>query len=246
MRIAPIRDARSPLSRGGSARLNDERNAFPTTDRATLLGLVDAGPEARAQAVQHVLGRYLDPLVVYARGSSLRSLGDPVDMAQGFLADRLSRERYLVQWAESGLPLRQWLINGFHLFAKELRRKTRRYDGEETTTAEVHVELVPAADAAWARAVLTEACDLVSAELIASGHGRAWDIFRRHFIDGRPYGYLEHEFGLRPAAMAEASRRVTSLLRQSIRLILVRDGVAPDDIDAELRGMLTSIEGDRK
>lgn len=225
--------------------MKHERNAFPTTDRVTLLALVEAGPAARAQAVQHVLGRYLEPLVIYARGSSLRSLGDPTDLAQGFLADRLSRERYLVQWAESGLPLRQWLINGFHLFAKELRRRSRRHEGAEADPQALP-EFVPAADAAWARAVLTEACEQVSHELHASGHARAWDIFRRHFIDGRPYSDLEREFGLRPASMAEASRRVTVLLRQSIRLILVRDGVAPHDIDAELRGMLASIEGDRK
>ena len=48
-----------------------------------------------------------------------------------------------------------------------------------------------------------------------------------------------------PAAMAESSRRVSSLLRETVRLLLVREGVAPQDVERELYGMLESLEEHR-
>ncbi len=224
-------------------------DAFPKTDRTPLLVLIRGTPEQRATAVQHVLQRYRDPLLIYVRGSSLRNVLDPVEFVQGFMADRLTRKTYLLQWAASGMQLRQWLINGMHLYAKEVRRRELREAivfASETEPVDVALpEDRRPFEAAWARALLVEACDIVSHELSESGHARAWDIFRRHFIDGRPYSELAVEFQMRPAGLAEASRRVTSLLRQTVRLLLVRDGSALDEVDAELQKMLQSIEGDR-
>jgi hypothetical protein len=45
--------------------------------------------------------------------------------------------------------------------------------------------------------------------------------------------------------MAESSRRVASLLRENVRLLLVREGVAPADVDHELRLMLRAVEEHR-
>ena len=224
-------------------------DAFPKTDRTSLLGLIDGPPHRRAEAVQHVLERYRSPLLVYVRGSSLRGVLDPIEFVQGFMADRLARESYLLQWAASGMQLRQWLINGMHLYAKEVRRRAVRdatvFVAESSTTELARPEDRRPFEAAWARALLVEAFDIVSNELSESGHARAWDIFRRHFIDGRPYSELSIEFQMRPAALAEASRRVTGLLRQTVRLLLVRDGSRLDDVNSELQKMLQSIEGDR-
>jgi hypothetical protein len=220
--------------------MKSSQDAFPSTDRSRLAGMLAAGPAARADAVRLVLERYLDPLRIYVRGSSLRSIGDDVDLVQGFFAARLARHDYLDGWIASGLQLRRWLINGLHLYAKEERRRNRAA-GEESVN-EPSVTRVPAAEAAWAREVLVQACEIAEAELRTSGRLQAWDIFRRHFVDGRSYRDLQHEFGLRPSALAEASRRVSILLREAVRLLLVRDGVAPDEVDAELASMLKAIE----
>ena len=48
---------------------------------------------------------------------------------------------------------------------------------------------------------------------------------------------------MRPAAMAEASRRVSNLLREHVRLLLVRDGVRPEEIEVELLEMLRALNG---
>lgn len=206
--------------------------------------MLASDPSARKDAVREVLGRYAEPLRIYVRGSSLRSNGDEIDFVQGFLVSRLSRDGYLDDWLQSGLQLRRWLINGLHLYAKEVRREARSSDEAAERPASDEVpKRVAEAEAAWARALLLEACERARAELEQSGHGDAWDIFRRHFIDGRSYRELESEFGLRPAAMAEASRRVSNLLREHVRLLLVRDGVRPEEIEAELRAMLDALQG---
>jgi hypothetical protein len=217
-----------------------EGDAFPSTDRSRLAEMLARDPAARKQAVREVLSRYVDPLQVYVAGSSLRAHGDPSDFVRGFTASRFTRDSYLDKWIESGLQLRRWLINGLHLYEKEVLRKSRPLGtapigdlptGDSTTV-----------DAAWARALILEAVEGVRRELRESGHDIAWDVFRRHFLDGRSYRELETEFGMRPAAMAEVSRRVANLLREHLRLLLVRDGVKPADIGAELRAMLQSLQ----
>lgn len=217
-------------------------DVFPSTERSRFAEMLARDPEARKQAVREVLGQYAEPLQLYVRGSSLKSHGDSVDLVQGFLASRLSRERYLDDWIESGLRLRRWLINGLHLYAKEERRKSRSIDDPPDDDDPPSGRVV-AAEAAWARALLLEACEKVRRELERSGHARSWDIFRRHFIDDRPYRDLQTEFGMGPAAMAEASRRVSNLLREQVRLLLVRDGVEPEDIEAEILAMLAALRG---
>jgi hypothetical protein len=224
-------------------RMDASNDAFPSTDRTALVELLLRDPSARAEAVRTVMDRYVHPLSVYVQGSSLRAVGDHVDLVQGFLADRFGRRDYLDQWAESGLPLRRWLINGLHLYAKEEQRKRRPLG--ESFVGDFAVERIPSAEAAWARELLAQACEVVSHELSASGHGKAWDVFRRHFIDGRSYSQLQDEFGMRPSALAEASRRVSIHLREAVRILLVRDGVKPADVEAELRQMLQAIEEER-
>ncbi|MEY5031275.1 MAG: hypothetical protein RL354_306 [Planctomycetota bacterium] len=227
--------------------MQESREAFPSTDRGRLAEMLARDPAARAVAVSEVLSRYVEPLRIYVRGSSLRSIGDDADLVQGFFAARFSRDGYLDGWLASGLPLRRWLINGLHLYAKEERRRARpQGDVSLDQPLELPVEHVPAADAAWARAILLEACDQVRRELERSGHVIAWDIFRRHFIDGRPYRELQLEFDMRPASMAEASRRVANLLREFVRILLVRDGVRPEEIEMELSAMLRAIEQEQR
>jgi len=85
----------------------------------------------------------------------------------------------------------------------------------------------------------------VEEELRSSGHPAAWELFRRHFIDGVSYARLVNEFGMTPAGMAESSRRVSSLLRETIRVLLVREGVEPSHVDRELRCMLRALEENR-
>jgi len=244
MRV-PIWQGVMPISaQAGRRSLMSDTNVFPSTDRTDLAAMLAGAPEQRLAAVRLLLGRYADPLAVYARGSSLRTVADPIELVQGFLTDRLLRDDYLRKWLDSGMALRRWLINGLHLYAKETRRADQRH-AQLDAAYDVHSQRVPEAEAAWSRALLMNACDHVESELRRSGHDTAWEIFRRHFIDGRSYRELASEFDINAAAMAESSRRVSCLLREAVRLLLVREGVAPEDVEGELYRMLEALEEHR-
>jgi hypothetical protein len=85
---------------------------------------------------------------------------------------------------------------------------------------------------AWARAILAEACAQVEQALVAEGRDRAWEIFRRHSLDGLPYGELvenfrregNDEYGLTRQQMAELVRGVTTRLRARVRELLEEEG----------------------
>jgi hypothetical protein len=98
-------DARSPL-----------HDAFPTTHRTWIVETLRAAlesrePGARERALtelrQHVMQRYFEPLRIYVKGSSFRTMGESADLVNGFFASRLSRDDYLAKWTESKLPLQE-------------------------------------------------------------------------------------------------------------------------------------------
>ena len=66
-------------------RMDASNDAFPSTDRTALVELLLRDPSARAEAVRTVMDRYVHPLSVYVQGSSLRAVGDHVDLVQGFV-----------------------------------------------------------------------------------------------------------------------------------------------------------------
>ncbi|MFM7808466.1 MAG: hypothetical protein ACKPEA_11160 [Planctomycetota bacterium] len=49
--------------------------------------------------------RYFEPLRVYVKGSSFRTMGESADLVNGLFASRLGRDDYLVEWVDSSLPL---------------------------------------------------------------------------------------------------------------------------------------------
>ncbi len=105
---------------------------FPTThatwiaERVTLSVDPDAAPSlaraARAELNAHVMQRHFAPLCAYVKGSAWRDFGEAADLVNGFFASRLERPEYLLQWRESGLALRRWLINGLLLHLHERAR----------------------------------------------------------------------------------------------------------------------------
>jgi hypothetical protein len=70
--------------------------------------------------------RYREPLLAYARGSTLRQLAEPDELVHGFFASFLGRPGSLERWAESGTRLRRWMMNGLVLHARGLRRDASR------------------------------------------------------------------------------------------------------------------------
>ncbi|MEY3022467.1 MAG: hypothetical protein RIS86_1665, partial [Planctomycetota bacterium] len=218
----------------------------------------------RAELHARVMSRYATPLRAYVLGSSLRSLDDPDALVNGFFVTRLGREGYLASWRTSGLALRRWLVNGLLLHARERQRELRKAARDGATgaapptggcgncgcgsvcqgvgAADEEAALEPAAfeefERAWARALLSDACDVAQQELAAEGDGDAWEVFRRHNLDGLEYADIALQLRIAPAEARTRSRRASYRFERALRRLLADEGVAADDLDDELAWLL--------
>ena len=214
---------------------------FPTTHATWLAQTMHGDPRA---AREHVLARYAAPLVVYARASSLRLLGEPDELVHEFLAARLGDASYLERWKASGLPLRRWLASGLIAHARDrARTEARRHRAGGSVDPAALDRL--AADAgeqpallalerAWAMRVMLEAQDAVRVELDSEGRGAWWDLFRMHSVQGIAYEQACAATGIAPGSASHVNRVVARRLRDALAAILARDGVPSDDIEREL------------
>jgi hypothetical protein len=183
--------------------------------------------------------RYHGALRAYVCGGSLRRLGEPDELVGGFFAERACRPGFLVQWRESGLPLRRWMMTGINLYGKSVIRERSR--DREAPVGQVDEEsLVEESDAvraferAWALAVLNHALALVHADLAAQGRLEEFGIFRRRVVQGEAYETIAPTVGRSAQQCAGATRLVTDRLREALRNSLRDEGVPHADIDAAL------------
>ena len=107
---------------------SEKKNHFPPTLCTWIEGRLDDGTIGRDAINRHVMESYELPLRIYYLGTSWRTLGEPEDIINGFMADRLERPNFFTQWKSSGKRLRHWLINALHFYLKEQWRRDRRHD----------------------------------------------------------------------------------------------------------------------
>jgi DNA-directed RNA polymerase specialized sigma24 family protein len=178
--------------------------------------------------------------VIYVRGSSYRSLGDPVDLVQGFFENRLSRDDYLDKWLVSGLPLRVWLIKGLKFYLLETTRRGPNDrvgamaeeppgDDGEGPAAEFRREV--------ARGMVREALRVVSEELEAEGLGEHWRVFTLHHLEGLGYASVGERVGVTEERAMVMGRTATRRLRKRLRQMCSWPGASDEEIDGELVSM---------
>ncbi len=221
--------------------MTERANIFPAT-AATWLEERIRGDDSDgfALARRHVMSVYLEPLVIYVRGSSYRRLGDPVDLVQGFFESRLSRGDYLDKWLESGLPLRVWLIKGLKYYLLE-RTRPRPDDRVGAMPDDVtrNGEDGPATDfrKEIARGMVREALRVVSEELESEGLGEHWRVFTLHHLEGLPYAAVGTSVGVDEERAMVMGRTATRRLRKRLRQMCGWPGATDEEIDRELVSM---------
>lgn len=218
---------------------------FPTTHATWIAAQLARGDEGRAEVHDHLMRRYAAPLRAYVQGSSLRTVDDADALVNGFFVTRLSRADYLAKWRETSLPLRRWLVNGLLLHARERIREQRKATGACDgcgCSSPCEVGLEPSAfesfERAWSRALLGDACSLAQRELVAEGDGDAWEVFRRHFLDGIEYADIGMQLRITAAEARNRARRASYRFERALRQLLEDEGVARDDLDEEIAWLM--------
>ena len=242
-----------------------ENDPFPSTHTTWMHEQLD-GDEDRRRAVRSVvMARYFEPLRIYVKGSSYRTLGESAELVSAFFVSRFARDDYLDAWRASGMTLRRWLINGLILSMREEVRRRRRAAkrgmsdmreargvAERGSGDEDPIDLLespePEAEAAferaWAVSILREACEEVETICNADGEGAMWIVFKRHFLDGLPYTLLVDETGYEPARAAVVARTVANRVRAALRRLIARDGIPADEVEKELARIAALMDGD--
>ena len=213
---------------------------FPTTQQTWILDRLAEGEQGAPTLREHLMERYREPLLIYARGSTLRTLAEPDELVHGFFASFFSRADALTRWAESGTRLRRWMMNGLVLHARGIRRDAaRNRETGSLDAAGARLASEPTAEqafeAAWARSLLSDAATAVQAELVAEGRAAAWEVFARHIIDGRPYADCCPPLGYSIDDGRTVTRMVSIRIRRTLRELLLQEGTTEGEIAAELR-----------
>ncbi len=216
-------------------------DVFPSTMRTWIDQALDRDDAGRLEVNRHIMQTYEWPLKVYYRGTNSRWLGEPEDVVAGFFAARLERPDFLPSWRKSGMRLRRWLMNGFCYYLMELRREKQRReapleDANEpvTFTGDPHAEIDRAAVVAFVR----QALEVAAAQCAQEDLSDHWQVFLRHHHDNVPFQQIGGEFGVDAARAAVMARTAGRKFRTALRNVLERDGVKPQDIDAEIQALL--------
>lgn len=236
-------------------RAND---AFPTTV-AWLTGRVGQGPRGVDEANRHIMTIYAHPLKVYFLGCSLRWLGEPDDIVQGFFADRLSRPEFLNKWVASQRPLRFWLITGFKHYLMETTRSVQRsravasidagaggVGGVGSGTTSVSANDVPDLDTSdqtpydreVALGLVREATRRAQQSCLKDGLDKHWTVFVRHHVDGLPYERIAPDLGIDRARCAVMARTAATRYKAEVRALVAWEGATEEQIDREIRQLL--------
>ena len=232
--LRPMPDARSP-----------RHDAFPTTHRTwivdTLRVAVESSePGVRERALtelrQHVMQRYFEPLCIYVKGSSFRTMGESADLVNGFFASRLGRDDYLAKWAESSLPLRRWLANGLVMHLRERLRDGRiggkpleMRDPSDLETLDIPALHEPdaamAMERSWAEAVVAGALNATLRGLETARRQAAWEVFQLHFVEGLQYETIAARTARSMLDLKADAKLVQRRLRAEVEQALRDDGV---------------------
>lgn len=215
---------------------------FPSTRSGWIGARLALGEEGRLEVVRHVMASYALPLERYLRGSSYRQLGDPKELVQGFLADKVTREDFFQRWAESEAPLRRWLMNGFLFYLRESARRQQRgpsplevdpTDGREDSHRQFERE--------WGNALITRALERARQSCERRGQSLHWELLVRHHLHGIPYATLIAEHGISAKEAATMVRTASAKLRKAIFDQFDKDGVEESQIDAEIIRLMEAL-----
>lgn len=236
-----MNDTPAPSVEPALPRERRANDVFPTT-AAWLPSRVNQGPEGVGQANSHIMAIYAHPLKVYFLGCTLRWVGEPEDVINGFFADRLPKPDFLPRWLASGRPLRYWLITGFKHFLMESARRVQRDRQMGTLDAEGSFEASTDDTRGFNRevalSIVREATRRAEQACNENGLDQHWKVFVAHHVHSKPYEQLGPELGLDRARCAVMARTAANRFKAELRALVAWDGANDEQVDREIRSLL--------
>ena len=217
----------------------------------------DASPSAASRALSALCAQYRPPLLAHALRRGLPP-PDAEDAVQGFLATLLRPGSFAAVRPELG-RFRAWLLAAFNHRLADLRDHARAAkrgahllpaldaDAHRAALASAP-DPAPAPDAAfdreWALALLRTVQDRLRAEQTAAGRATHFELLAPA-LSGRdsaaPHAELATRLGLTEPALRVALHRLRARYRQLLRYEIAHTVARPEDIDDELRHLITAV-----
>lgn len=239
-----------PSARSGSA-------SFATTRWTLVLDAArhgKTGTESVGRALSHLCQTYWPPLYAHARRRGLAS-ADAEDAVQGFFARLLRLESLADAKRERG-RFRAFLLGSFNHYLADLHDHARAekrgahllppLDTAATETAlnATATSLLPpdqAFDRAWALAVLDTVASRLRAEAARPDHFDAMLPCLAGRSADTPHAALAVILGLSEPAVRVALHRLRHRYREILRDEIAQTVAHAEDIDAELRHLLSTL-----
>lgn len=195
---------------------------------------------------------YWKPLYLFARGRGLAPAAAE-DAIQGLFADLLDRD-FLQQLDPARGRLRSFLRTSLVFYLSNQRssaRAARRGGGvAPVDLGDVESEVADlsaldperALDRLWARALLARAMTALRSEYEQGTRSGSFALIERFFGDSPPsYAEVTAEAGMTVPQLKSFLHRARLRYRELVRAEVAETVASPDDIDAELQGLLASL-----
>ncbi|HVS71739.1 MAG TPA: hypothetical protein VHQ47_10835, partial [Phycisphaerae bacterium] len=216
-------------------------------------------PEARKQALETLLARYLPALKSYLRTARKLRPADADDLLQSFITDKVLAKDLLKHADSSRGRFRTFLLTSLNNYAVSRRRKAVA----KPTPTPLHLPATDppparAAEAAWARSLLANVLDAMRRECRRTRRPDVWAVFQTRILapiydNTQPpdYATLAKTLGL--ASPTQAANLLVTAKRLYARLLRTaiaeyeRDDAAIDDELLSLHDALAtpaSAQGD--
>lgn len=225
---------------------------FPTTHWSLVaqVGLPDA--DARRDALERLLVRYLPALRAHLLWGKRLPSEEADDLLQDFVAGKII-ERGLIGRADAALgKFRTFLLAALDRYAidrfRQQSAKKRSPDGAPLEIGE-RGDLLPAPpssdafDVAWARSVLAEALKRMREECEATGRADVWGVFQCRLLEPSlqgtapvDYEELVARFGLQsPSQASNVLVTAKRTFARALRSVVGEYALGDEEIDAEIR-----------
>ncbi len=213
-----------------------DREAFPVTSWSEVARAWDLDAKVAFRALSALVERYRRPLEAHVERNCRVALEQAQDWLQGFLHEKVVRDRLLRHARQGRGRFRTFLLNALDNYVISEMRKAgaqkRRPAGGMECLDEVAESRLPASapdlderfDVDWAREVIAETLRRMETECQGKGEFSRWEVFRARVIepslDGRPKPpYEEIVERCRFASPAEAYNALTTAVRRFRRLL---------------------------